>query len=169
MVKRLKQASILNLSFAVAASPMLLYTTQLDGNAAKGTTMSAILRFFGGGTTAMLNWVSSTYVLTLKAKPGSNSLIAETPTLLGGSRKTEFECAEIQRPTNLLTTLFALSRQKARVFCTWMRVGRCTTTPFWNASRKSSRPLTPEFARSSVFTLHFFNRQLLHFRKNATL
>ena len=100
MVKRLKQASILNLSFAVTAAPVLHYITQLDGNAAKGTAMSAVLIFFGGGTTAMLNWVSSTYVLTLKATPGSNSLIAETPTLLGGSRKTELEWAEIQRPTS---------------------------------------------------------------------
>ena len=98
MVKRLKQASVLNLGFALSAAPVLHYLTSLSGAPGKGIAMSAVLIFFGGGTTGMLTWISSTYVLTMKPVAGRDALLVETPTFFGGIQATEVPWADIQQP-----------------------------------------------------------------------
>jgi len=99
MVKYLKKASILNLGFAISAAPLLHYITSASGSGGKGIAMSAILVSFGGITTAGLNWVCGTYILSMTAMPGGKVAI-ETTTLFGGSKTCEVSWHEISRPAS---------------------------------------------------------------------
>ena len=58
MVTTMKRVSIGNLSFAVTASPLLLYATQIAGAPGSGVAMSCLLLAFGGGTTAGLTYIT---------------------------------------------------------------------------------------------------------------
>lgn len=60
--------------------------------------MSALLLFFGGGTTGMLTWCTSTYVLRMMTVPGKEAYVITTPTFTGGSKDTEVLWADVTRP-----------------------------------------------------------------------
>lgn len=98
IVLSLKKVSIGNLGFAVASMPILQYITSASGSPGKGVAMSALLIFFGGGTTGMLTWATSTYVMKIMSVPGKDAVAITTPTLMGGERETEVAWADIQRP-----------------------------------------------------------------------
>mmetsp|Transcript_39953 Transcript_39953/g.87675 ORF Transcript_39953/g.87675 Transcript_39953/m.87675 type:complete len:241 (-) Transcript_39953:294-1016(-) len=100
MVVYLKRASILNLAFAGLAAPLLHFITSASGNGGKGIAMSAILLTFGGATTAGLNWVCSSYILSISSVPGASTLKIETTTLLGRPMTTEVAWEAMKRPTS---------------------------------------------------------------------
>ena len=64
MVTTMKRVSIGNLSFAITATPLLLYATQVGGAPGSGIAMSAVLLAFGGGTTAGLTYITKVRVDT---------------------------------------------------------------------------------------------------------
>ena len=112
IVTTLKKLSIANLAFALAGTPLLQYITSATGSPGKGIAMSGLLTFFGGGTTAALTWATSTYILSIKTIAGTEKLLIETPTLLGGSQFTEVEWDQIGRPGYHLFATFEANGKK---------------------------------------------------------
>ena len=98
VVQTLKKVSVANLGFAIASTPILHYITAQMGSPGKGTAMSALLLFFGGGTTGAVTWATSTYVLRIVTVPGKDAMLVDTPTFFGGTMSTEVAWAEITRP-----------------------------------------------------------------------
>lgn len=78
--------------------PLLQYITAASGASGKGAAMSTLLLAFGGGTTGALTYATSTYALTVVSVPGKDAMLIETPTLTGGSTKTEVAWADVTRP-----------------------------------------------------------------------
>ena len=112
IVTTLKKLSIANLAFALAGTPLLQYITSATGNPGKGIAMSGLLTFFGGGTTAALTWATSTYILSIKTIAGTEKLLIETPTFMGGSQFTEVEWDQIGRPGYHLFATFEANGKK---------------------------------------------------------
>lgn len=98
LVATLKKVSIANLGFAVTSAPVLQYITSMSGQSGKGVAMSALLIFFGGGTTGMLTWATTTYVLQIRSIPGKEAILIDTPTITGGTATTEVAWGDITRP-----------------------------------------------------------------------
>jgi len=97
MVTTMKRVSIGNLTFAITATPLLLYATQIGGAPGSGIAMSALLLAFGGGTTAGLTFITKTYVKRILTIPGQSAAMAVvTPTFFGGDRSTQVEWDAIQ-------------------------------------------------------------------------
>jgi len=78
--------------------PILQYITSATGQSGKGAAMSVLLLSFGGATTGALTYATSTYALSVTSVPGKDSILIETPTLTGGSVRTEVAWADITRP-----------------------------------------------------------------------
>ena len=98
LVATLKTVSIANLGFALSSAPILHYITSMSGQSGKGIAMSSLLIFFGGGTTGMLTWATTTYVLQVRSIPGKEALLIDTPTITGGTKTTEVAWADVTRP-----------------------------------------------------------------------
>jgi len=99
LVRTMKMVSIANLSFAIISSPILYAVTSASGAPAKGIAMSALLLFFGGGTTAALTWATRTYVKTIHSIAGRDDAVnIVTPTFFGQDLLTQVSLKDIVRP-----------------------------------------------------------------------
>lgn len=98
IVGKLKKLSVANLAFAVVSAPIIQYITSAADMAGKGVAMSSLLIFFGGGTTFMCHWATTTYVMKMVTVPGRDALAITTPTFTGGQTETIVEWAQITRP-----------------------------------------------------------------------
>lgn len=94
----MKLVSVANLSFAVISSPILYAATSMAGAPSKGIAMSALLLFFGGGTTGALTWATKTYVKSIHSVVGQpEALHIVTPTFFGGDLLTTAHFDGIRR------------------------------------------------------------------------
>ena len=100
IVKTIKTVSIANLGFALFSAPIMQYVTAQMGAPGKGVAMSALLLFFGGGTTGALTWATTTYVMSIRTLPGKDALLITTPTFTGSVAETEVQWADIRRPSS---------------------------------------------------------------------
>jgi hypothetical protein len=98
VVGTLKMLSVANLGFALASAPIIQYITAAAQMPGKGVAMSSLLLFFGGGTTLMCHWATTTYVLRMETVPGRDALAITTPTFTGGEKVTVVEWSSIGRP-----------------------------------------------------------------------
>lgn len=96
VVRTMKKISVANLSFACISSPIIILSTQMAGAPSTGIAMSALLLFFGGGTTAGLMWATKTYVKVVHAVVGRDAMRIITPTFFGGELVTEVAFEDVK-------------------------------------------------------------------------
>lgn len=76
--------SLANTAVSLAASPLILWAS--DAPPLMRVGLAASIAGFGLFTTGALHWFSRPYVHELRYDPGSQELVAQTVTLLGGMR-----------------------------------------------------------------------------------
>lgn len=105
-VTNLKRLSIASCAATTLLSPLLVAMAYDDGSTiATKAAVAATVCSFGLVTTGMLHWFTSPYVLRLVHVPGSDEVVLETKTVLGGTQTTTVRMPLDIKPANTIKPL----------------------------------------------------------------